>query len=182
MKKYLIISAALGLAFAFPAFASTQIVITSTASTTWTVPSDWNSASNNIQAIGAGGKGANSTASANSGAGGGGGEFREIINASLTPGSTVNINIPSGGAGASASGTWLEDNTNSLIIKAINGSNGSGTTAGSGGTGGVGSALNYAGGPGASNAATSVNNQFASSSNIDYSTTTGSIYVSIPGY
>jgi type II secretory pathway pseudopilin PulG len=40
----------------------------------------------------------------------------------------------------------------------------------------------WSGGPGASNAATSVNNQFASSSNIDYSTTTGSIYVSIPGY
>ena len=40
----------------------------------------------------------------------------------------------------------------------------------------------WSGGPGAGNAATSVNNQFASSSNIDYSTTTGSIYVSIPGY
>ncbi len=40
----------------------------------------------------------------------------------------------------------------------------------------------WSGGPGATSAATSVSNQFASSSNIDYSTTTGSIYVSIPGY
>lgn len=40
----------------------------------------------------------------------------------------------------------------------------------------------WSGGPGASSAATSVDNQFASSTSIDYSTTTGSIYVSIPGY
>ena len=40
----------------------------------------------------------------------------------------------------------------------------------------------WSGGPGASSAATSVSNQFASSSNIDYSTSTGVIYVSIPGY
>jgi type II secretory pathway pseudopilin PulG len=40
----------------------------------------------------------------------------------------------------------------------------------------------WSGGPGATSAATSVGSQFASSSNIDYSTTTGAIYVSIPGY
>jgi type II secretory pathway pseudopilin PulG len=40
----------------------------------------------------------------------------------------------------------------------------------------------WSGGPGAMSAATSVGSQFASSTNIDYSTTTGSIYVSIPGY
>jgi type II secretory pathway pseudopilin PulG len=40
----------------------------------------------------------------------------------------------------------------------------------------------WSGGPGATSAATSVNSQFASSANIDYSTSTGSIYVSIPGY
>jgi prepilin-type N-terminal cleavage/methylation domain-containing protein len=40
----------------------------------------------------------------------------------------------------------------------------------------------WSGGPGASSAATSTGNQFASSSNIDYTTTTGSLYVSIPGY
>jgi Tfp pilus assembly protein PilV len=40
----------------------------------------------------------------------------------------------------------------------------------------------WSGGPGATSAATSVGSQFTSSTNIDYSTTTGSIYVSIPGY
>ena len=40
----------------------------------------------------------------------------------------------------------------------------------------------WSGGPGATSAATSVGSQFASSTNVDYSTTTGSIYVSIPGY
>lgn len=40
----------------------------------------------------------------------------------------------------------------------------------------------WSGGPGATSAATSVGSQFASSSNIDYTTTTGAIYVSIPGY
>ena len=40
----------------------------------------------------------------------------------------------------------------------------------------------WSGGPGASSAATSVGNQFATSSNIDYTTTTGSIYINIPGY
>jgi hypothetical protein len=40
----------------------------------------------------------------------------------------------------------------------------------------------WSGGASSTAVATSVNNQFGTSSNIDYSTTTGSIYVSIPGY
>ena len=40
----------------------------------------------------------------------------------------------------------------------------------------------WSGGPGVTVAATSVGNQFATSSNISYTTTTGSIYVSISGY
>jgi hypothetical protein len=40
----------------------------------------------------------------------------------------------------------------------------------------------WSGGPGATSAATSVGSRFTSSTNVDYSTTTGSIYVSIPGY
>jgi hypothetical protein len=40
----------------------------------------------------------------------------------------------------------------------------------------------WSGGPGSNGPATSTNNQFASSSNIDYTTSTGAIYVSIPGY
>lgn len=40
----------------------------------------------------------------------------------------------------------------------------------------------WSGGPNSSTVATSTGNQFASSSNIDYTTSTGSLYVSIPGY
>jgi hypothetical protein len=40
----------------------------------------------------------------------------------------------------------------------------------------------WSGGPNATTATTSVGNQFASSTNIDYTTSTGSIFVSIPGY
>jgi prepilin-type N-terminal cleavage/methylation domain-containing protein len=40
----------------------------------------------------------------------------------------------------------------------------------------------WSGGPGLNGPVTSTNSQFASSSNIDYQTSTGSIYVSIPGY
>ena len=40
----------------------------------------------------------------------------------------------------------------------------------------------WSGGASSTAVATSVNNQFGTSSNIDYSTTTGAIYVAIPGY
>lgn len=40
----------------------------------------------------------------------------------------------------------------------------------------------WSGGPNPTGVATSVGNQFASSTNIDYTTSTGEIYVAIPGY
>jgi hypothetical protein len=40
----------------------------------------------------------------------------------------------------------------------------------------------WSGGANPSGVATSVNNQFGTSSNVSYSTTTGAIYVSVPGY
>lgn len=44
------------------------------------------------------------------------------------------------------------------------------------------SQTDWSGGPGLSGPITSTNSQFASSSNIDYQTSSGAIYVSIPGY
>lgn len=41
--------------FPLHAFAATQIFLTATTSSTWTVPSDWNSSNNTIEVIGAGG-------------------------------------------------------------------------------------------------------------------------------
>ena len=122
-----------------------------TSGTTWNVPSDWNSSNNSIEAIGAGGNGANGVANTSSGGGGGGGEYRESTAVSLTQSSTVDINIPSGGDGSSANGTWVKNGAGgggTIVVEAKNGSNGSGTTAGSAGTGGTGAAANYNGGTG----------------------------------
>jgi type II secretory pathway pseudopilin PulG len=46
----------------------------------------------------------------------------------------------------------------------------------------VSSQNNWSGGPGFSGPETSTNSQFASSTNIDYTTPTGSLYLAIPGY
>lgn len=80
-----------------------------TSGITWNVPSDWNSSSNFIEAIGAGGNGGLAVASTSTGAGGGGGEYCKAANVSFTAGSTVDINIPSSGAGSGADGAWVKN-------------------------------------------------------------------------
>lgn len=55
---------------------------------TWNVPSDWNSSSNSIECIGAGGDGGNAD-----GAGGSGGEYRKITNLTLTPSGTATYSV-----------------------------------------------------------------------------------------
>jgi hypothetical protein len=67
-----------------------------TSGTTWTVPSDWDSANNSIQCLGGGGGGGNK-----SGGGGGGSAYAKITNLTLTPGATVLIAIGAAGAGSS---------------------------------------------------------------------------------
>ncbi len=88
------------------AIATKQIFITSTASTTWTVPADWNSASNTIELIGGGGGGgAGGAAQGAGGGGGGGGAYAKISNFSAAPGTSVKIQV--GAAGGSAVGGAL---------------------------------------------------------------------------
>jgi hypothetical protein len=87
----------------------TQIIIVS--GTAWNVPANWNNAANSIEGIGAGGNGTSTTIGA-SGGGGGGGEYHKVTNATFTVSSTVDINIPSGGAGSAADGTWIKDGAN----------------------------------------------------------------------
>lgn len=143
------------------------VFITSTASTTWTVPADWNNASNTIEVIGAGGGG---RSSGNSGAGGGaGGGYSKIINwASSTPGNSVTIQIGSstaaqttggdtffngsacsgssicakGGPGATAAAGAIAVATSSAVgqikYKGGNGGAGNGTADSGGGGGGAG--------------------------------------------
>jgi hypothetical protein len=72
----------------------TPVKIFLTSGSSWTVPSNWNSRNNKIEAIGGGGGGGN-----NSGGGGGGGAYAAKINVTLTPGSTLTYQIGQGGAG-----------------------------------------------------------------------------------
>lgn len=132
--------------------APVQLVLTG--GTSWTVPPAWNNANNTIEAIGAGGNGGNAVGGTLSGAGGGGGEYRRAVNVVLTPNSSIDINISTGGAGSAADGTWLKNGGGTIQIEAKNGGNASGDTAGAGGTGGVGS-VSYNGGSGGSGATAS---------------------------
>ncbi len=59
-----------------------------TGSSTWVVPTTFPRGNNSIECIGAGAGGTNGSAS-NGGNGGGGGAYSKIVNANLTPGSTV---------------------------------------------------------------------------------------------
>jgi hypothetical protein len=62
---------------------------------TWTVPADWNDADNSIHCIGAGGGGGR-----NIGGGGAGGAYSGIVNLALTPSSSAQYRVGSGGSGA----------------------------------------------------------------------------------
>lgn len=84
--------------------AQVRIYLTNTAATTWTVPSDWNSANNTIEVIGGG--------SGGGGGGGGGGAYSKITNATLTAGGSVTIQVGDGGAsGVSGEDTYLCNST-----------------------------------------------------------------------
>src|SRR3989344_5799484 len=112
----------------------TRVVLTDTSATTWTVPNDWDSVNNTIEVIGPGGNGAAGTINTNGGGGGGGAAYVAISSASLTPGSTITIQIPAGG---SELPTLLKDNAATTIVSADYGRNASGATRGAQGTGGA---------------------------------------------
>lgn len=98
---------------------TTQVVLTS--GSTWAVPINFNSAANTIEAIGGGGAGTAAIYPLNGGmAGGGGGAYAKIINAVLTPGSIVNIQIGQGGqsSGANGTATFLQNSNAATIISA----------------------------------------------------------------
>lgn len=59
----------------------------------WTVPADWNNLSNTIECIGASGLGG-----PNARGGGGGGAYSKISNLSLTPGSSITIQVGAAGS------------------------------------------------------------------------------------
>lgn len=72
---------------------STTIILTSGSS--WTVPSDWNSADNSIEVIGGGAAGGSGYPNS---FGGGGGAYAKVTNISLTPGAAVGYHVGAGGS------------------------------------------------------------------------------------
>ena len=127
---------------------------------TWTVPANWNSANNVIEAYGGGGDGAGVNNSSAGGNGGAGGSYASISNYVATPGTNIayqiGINNGSTGAGTVPTGnTWLKDNS-TLIAAGSNGQiaagtvNCVGTVKNSGGNGGTGAAATGGAGGGGS--------------------------------
>lgn len=159
----------------------TWVIITvasnSALSNTWTVPYDWNSASNSVQIIGGGGAGGDGSNSEGAGGGGGGG-YSKRTGFSLTPGNTVSFSAGAGGTAAAADsrggngghsyfnvGSFANCTGVSTCVSAEGGEGGkpilvytgglgggttsaSGTTKYLGGTGGVGSVNDGSGGGG----------------------------------
>lgn len=125
---------------------STRIYLLSGSS--WTVPADWNSASNSIEVIGGGGAGGQA-ASYNQGAGSGGG-YSKTTNLSLTPGASVVYAVGAGGVSAASGGdTWFNGASYAAASVAAKGGGGGGVILQGGqASAGIGS-TKYSGGNGA---------------------------------
>ena len=70
-----------------------EIILTS--GSQWSVPADWSNSVNEIDVIGGGGGGGNGTSETS----GGGGAFSAVYSVKLTPGSAINYQVGTGGAG-----------------------------------------------------------------------------------
>lgn len=134
---------------------ATVIILTSTALSSWTVPSDWNPSNNSIECIGPGYDGENGGTSSNTGGdGGGGGAYAKISNVNLTPGSNVSIRI---GDRSSTLSTYLKNNAGTTVVEAAAANGATAGAAGSstgdvkysGGAGGTSSGHGGGGGGGA---------------------------------
>jgi hypothetical protein len=133
--------------------ATTWVFLTS-GTTSWTVPSDWNSLSNTIHCIGPGAAGGGTTVSALR-AGGGGGAYSGSSNVQLVPGASITVSIGAGttggsGAGPDAGDTYFNGaNLAGSTVGAEGGNGGSGGSAGSGGQASNGTGTSkFNGGPG----------------------------------
>ncbi len=121
----------------------------------WTVPGDWNNASNTVEAIGGGGSGVNGGGSG--GGGGGGGAYSLTRNVSLLVGSTSAYSV-----GTATNDTFFCNasaascsaiTSGSVIVGADGGASGSGTSGGAGGAASTGvGTIRYSGGDGGSSA------------------------------
>ena len=139
-----------------------------TTGTSWTVPSDWNSACNSIYLIGGGASGgsAKQSTTRTTGSGGGGGGFTLITNFNTTPGNVITYQIGAGGARviqASAAGNPGANGGNTIFNSVgpvvyfasggIRGLGGQTTANVAGGAGGIGQTYNGGAGGTGSNLA-----------------------------
>lgn len=116
-----------------------------TSGTSTTIPSDWNSASNTITAIGGGANGADGTFDGKTGyagVGGGGGACSRVTNQSYTASASRTRQI-----GASGTDTFLKDDGNSTNAVLAKGAGSAGTQAGGDAASGTGT-TKYSGGNG----------------------------------
>lgn len=139
------------------------VLLTSTASTTWTVPADWNN-TNSIVLIGGGGGGGGSKVSGtntSAGAGGGGGGCTLVSNQSFSVGSNITYQCGSAGTGGIAGGNGVAGGTTSWNSGASTAGGGGGgtsnaaTPSSTGGTAGTGTTFN--GGVGGAGSTTTAN-------------------------
>ena len=120
------------------------IVLDSTTSSTFTVPTDWNNSNNTIHLFGGGGGGAGSRSAGRAGGGGGGGGgYTKLLNQTFIPNASITYQAGSTGTGGSAGNNGTAGGTTSWNSGASTaGGGGGGNTASTGGTAGVGSTFN----------------------------------------
>lgn len=115
-------------------FTTDFLTTTSSSSQTFSVPVDWNNASNKAEAIGGGGSGACSINTPTTNDGSGAGAYATISNITLTAGGTAPFTIglaATGSTGAKGNiGTDTNFNSGILIAKAGHGTTGNGVGAG----------------------------------------------------
>jgi len=136
---------------AFVAYPQVVYQITNPATTSWTVPSDFNPSNNALYLIGAGGGGAGSLNATNhwNGGGGGGGGYAGATNVLISGGSSITVAVGNGGAGGAVGSNGTAGVTTVFGSYSAGGGGGGTTgTAGAlaGGAGGVGTT--YTGGRG----------------------------------
>lgn len=131
-KKSAVIVLAIALIYSFiPATTNADLVkrVFLVSGTSWSVPSDFSTSSNTIEAIGSGGDGANGA----NGGGGGGGGYAAKTNQNIT--GTITYQIGSGGSDTVFNSTTVDCTVAPTpTVCADGGTDASGTTDGTGGT------------------------------------------------
>jgi hypothetical protein len=137
--------------------AATTVAYLLLSGTSWTVPANWNNASNAIHMIGGGGGGGGSryTSATNkaAGGGGGGGGYRVLTNQTLSGSVAYSVGA-AGTAGASAGGTGGTGGTTTFNAQTATGGGGGSTTTTPTSVGGTGGTGTYSGGNGGAGATT----------------------------